>query len=99
MPNISFLSWLQSHEWVFWLAVNLSAYLSHWWLRYTFVGILAVLLPFAAGAVTVILASELWLGGIGIGFILLASIPVLVVVLRDNENIKPYDDRPNLGRR
>ena len=73
------LHWLQSHEWVFWILVNLSAYFGYWISRYGLLGILGVILPLASGVCTVIFASEWWMGSIGIATIIAASLPLILV--------------------
>lgn len=77
--------WLQSHEWVFWILVNLSAYITYRISLHTIVGILGVIYPFASGACTVIFASEWWMGGIGIATILATSTPFFIIAWRDRK--------------
>ena len=89
MPDLSFLGWLSSHEWVFWLTLNTCTYLSHrFYLRHTMFGLLALILPVVVGTTTLIMASEMWIGGIGIGFILLTIIPIFIVVMRQAKESK-----------
>ena len=77
--------WLQSHEWVFWILVNLSAYLTYRIAIYGKPGILGVLLPFTSGACTVLFASEWWMGCIGIATILVTSAPFFLIVWKDRK--------------
>lgn len=77
--------WLQSHEWLSWILVNLSAYLTYWLCRYNAIGILGVIFPFASGACTVFFASEWWMGSIGIATIVVVVIPFFVVDWKDRK--------------
>lgn len=77
------LYWLYSHEWVFWILVNISAYIGYWMSRYGRLGILGTIFPFVSGACTIIFASELWMGGIGIATILLVSAPFFISAWKD----------------
>ena len=81
MPSdlFHYVYWLQSHEWVFWILVNLSAYFGYWIARYGMLGILGVVLPFASGVCTVIFASEWWMGSIGITTMLIVAAPFFVI--------------------
>ena len=80
--------WLQSHEWVFWILVNLSAYFGYWIARYGMLGILGVILPFASGACTVIFASEWWMGSIGIATILAVCVPFFLIAWQDRKRVE-----------
>jgi len=80
--------WLQSHEWVFWILVNLSAYLAYRLSIYTIVGALGVIYPLASGACTVIFASEWWMGGIGIATILATSAPFFLIAWKDRKRVE-----------
>jgi len=86
------LYWLQSHEWVFWILVNLSAYFGYWIARYGMLGILGVVLPFASGACTIIFASEWWMGSIGIATMLVVSAPYLVIAWKERKRENINDD-------
>lgn len=80
--------WLQSHEWVFWILVNLSAYITYWIARYGMFGILGFIFPFASGACTVIFASEWWMGVIGIAIILATSAPFFFIAWRERKQVR-----------
>ena len=80
--------WLQSHEWVFWVLVNISAYLGYWVSRYNMLGILGFIFPFASGACTVLFASEWWMGSIGIATMLIVSVPDFISVWKDRKRVK-----------
>jgi len=89
MPDLFFLNWSSYHEWIFWLTMNTCAYLSHWFfLRHTILGLLALILPITAGTATIIMASEMWVGGIGIVFILLTAVPLFITAVRHEKENK-----------
>ncbi len=83
------LYWLQSHEWVFWILVNISAYFGYRISRYGMLGILGIIFPFASGTCTVLFASEWWMGSIGIVTILLVSVPFFLIAWRDRKRAIP----------
>lgn len=79
-----YIDWLQTHEWVFWILVNLSAYITYQICRYSIVGIFGIVLPMASATCTIMLASEWWMGSIGIVTIVIVSAPFFVMVWKDS---------------
>lgn len=77
--------WLQSHEWVFWILVNISAYFGYWISRYTMFGLLGIIFPFTSVVCTVLFASEWWMGSIGIATMLIVSAPYFVIAWKDRK--------------
>ena len=80
-----YLDWIQAHQWVFWLLVNLSAYLTYRICTHAMVGIFGIVIPLASGACTIIFASEWWMGGIGVATILVVSAPFFVIARKDRK--------------
>jgi len=80
--------WLQSHEWVFWILVNASAIFGCWISRYTILGLLGIIFPFASGACTIIFASEWWIVSIGIATVVVALAPYFVIAWKDRKRVE-----------
>ncbi len=84
---LQMLDFLRSHQWVFWILVNLSAYLTYWMARYGRIGVLGIVFPLASGACTVMFAPEWWMGSIGIATILATATPFFVIAWKGRKQV------------
>lgn len=82
MQYPEWITWLSNNQWAFWLLLNISAYFTYRLLKYSIVGEYGFICPIIIGALTVILADELWIGGIGVAFIVLTATPFLILLIR-----------------
>ncbi len=78
IPNVidPELYWLTLNPWVFWLIVNVFAYLAYRISRYG-IGVGALLFPVITCIVTVAWGEPWWTGLIGVGFVGLALFPLV----------------------
>jgi hypothetical protein len=76
------LIWLSNNQWAFWIFLNISAYITYRLLKYSIVGEYGFILPIITGTITVIWADKLWIGGIGVAFIVLTAMPFLILLIR-----------------
>jgi len=79
LPFVEWADWMLSNPWVFWLLINIGAYIAYLIRFYLAIGICGLVLPIGVGAATIVMGDPWWVGFIGLGSVLLAVLPIVFV--------------------